>query len=92
MVGALGAGTEPVALPSSIEISSVFIFRSSAPSFLVYFGCPPCTSLDCTCTCFSGMWGFGVNPVSLVFGVVILEDLGIIPGASVGSREVLAAA
>lgn len=56
LLGALGAGAQPVALPSCLEIS-VFIFGSSAPSFLVCFGCPPCSNLDCTCTRFPGFWG-----------------------------------
>lgn len=90
VVGALGAGTEPVALSSSLEIS-VSIFRGSALSLLIWFGC--LSSLQ---------WfrvhlhlfpsGVEVNSLRLVFPVVILEDLGIIPGASVGNGEVLAAA
>lgn len=80
LLPALGAGTQPVALPPSLQISSIFIFSSF---FAALFWLSLLSGLNSTCPSFPGVWGESCGH---------LEDLGIIPGASVATKGILAAA
>lgn len=80
LLPALGAGTQPVPLPPSLQISSICIF---SPFFAGFFWLSLLSGLNSTCPSFPGVWGESCGH---------LEDLGTIPGASVATRGILAAA